>query len=156
MRASEGVRIRTYDPLTQKEEAEQCVNALFFLVSPENNPAQHLRILAKIAGRVDEDSFMPEWLSAKNEKQLKKSILYDDRFQSLIVRKNSPTAVLADKPLREIKLPKGCLITMLQRGSKTIVPNGNTVLSVGDRLTVIGDDTGMRELRKLYVRGRAR
>lgn len=152
VRAYEGVRIKSYNPLTQEEEEEHRVNALFFLVSPEYNPAQHLRILAKIAGRVDEESFMPEWLSAKDDQQLKESILRDERFQSLVVRSDAPTAVLNNRPLREVRMPKGCLVTTLQRGSQTIVPNGNTVLAEGDRLTIIGDENGLGELRKLYVK----
>ena len=121
------------------------------MVSPENNPTQHLRILAQIAGRVDEDSFMPEWLNANNDQELKESILHDERFQSIVVSGGATTESMINKALKEVKIPKGCLITMLQRGSKMIVPNGNTVLTEGDRLTVIGDEKGLFELRKLYL-----
>lgn len=150
VRAKKGVSITLYDPLTQKEEDEQTVYALFFLISPESNPSQHLRILAQIAGRVDEESFMPEWLEAGNYQQLKEAILNDERFQALKISSNSPTSLLVNHALKDITIPKGCLVTMLQRGPQTIVPNGNSILNEGDRITVIGDEKGLMELRKLY------
>lgn len=150
VRARKGVSITLYDVLTQKEEDEQTVYALFFLISPENNPSQHLRILAQIAGRVDEDSFMPDWLAADNYQQMKEAVIKDDRFQSLKISSNLPTAPLVNQALKDITIPKGCLVTMLQRGPLTIVPNGNSVLEESDRITVIGDEKGLMELRKLY------
>jgi basic amino acid/polyamine antiporter, APA family len=151
LRAAKGVKIKLYDVITQEEEEEQTVHAIFFLVSPENNPTQHLRILAQIAGRVDEESFLPEWLSARNDQELKESILHDDRFQSITISGGTATGSMINKSLKEVLIPKGCLVTMMQRGSKMIVPNGNTTLLNGDRLTVIGDGKGLEELRKLYI-----
>ena len=40
--------------------------------------------------------------------------------------------------LRSAGLPKGLLITSVKRGDHVFVPNGDTVLAVGDRLSILG------------------
>jgi len=54
VRASAGIHIVFNDPLTHHLKEEQILNAVFFLFSPEDNPTQHLRVLAQIASRVDD------------------------------------------------------------------------------------------------------
>jgi basic amino acid/polyamine antiporter, APA family len=134
-----------------KELGSYTVYALFFLVSPDDNPTQHLRILANIAGRVDEDNFMEEWFNAVNEQELKETLLHDERFISFLISRNSKSDVFIDSMLRNIFTPVGCLIAMLNRKGMTIIPNGNTVIEEGDRLTVIGDKKGLNEFRKRYL-----
>ena len=59
------------------------IHAFFFLVSPKVNPGQHLRILAQMAGRVDDKNFLKDWLLAKDEHELKEILLRDERFLSI-------------------------------------------------------------------------
>jgi len=153
VRCLPGVTMMLYDPLTHAEEGATRVHALFFLVSPDANPAQHLRILARIAERVDEGGFAIEWNRATGRQEIKESLLHSDRFVSLLVNVVGPTAILADKALREITLAEGCLIAALTRQGHSFVPNGNTVLQSGDRLTIIGAEAGLSELRQRYIEG---
>lgn len=153
VRARQGIRITFKDSLADHREETQTVHAIFFLVSPEGNPAQHLRILARIAGRVDEDSFSKEWNSADSEQGMKEALLHADRFFSLLVRKEGTTAALIGRSLAEIKIPDDCLVALLRRGVDTFIPKGNTVLQEGDRLTVIGNPYGLRELSQRYGDG---
>ena len=148
VRSKPGVKITLIDPLTHEEEEEQTVFALFFLVSPESNPSQHLRILAQIAGRVDDDSFAIEWNSANNEQELKEALLHDERFLSIIVSHLSKSMFMIDKPLFKIDMPKGCLVALLSREAETIVPNGSTVIKDGDKLTIIGEPSSIAILRQ--------
>ena len=153
VRAKHGVRIKVYDPVTHKEEKETAVNALFFLVSPEKNPAQHLRILAQIAGRVDDEGFINEWFSAEDEQQLKETLLHDERFLSLCVTSAASTKEMLHNALKDITIPGGCLVAMLRRGTQIIVPHGDTIFQEGDRLTIIGDKKGIENIRKKYPDG---
>ena len=146
VRSKEGVHITVNGPLTNHLDEEHIVHALFFLVSPEENPTQHLRILAQIAGRVDDDSFADEWKIAKNEQELKESLLHDDRSFSLIVDSNKKTSTMIGKALREIKFPEGCLVALMHRSGQTIIPKGNCIFEEGDRLTIIGDPKGLKEI----------
>ncbi len=151
IRAKDGLDVPIFNPLTYQEEDVQRVTAVFFLVSPENDPTQHLRILAQIAGRVDDDSFAEEWNNAKDEQELKEALLHDDNFYALHIVKGKKTELFINKKLKEILLPNGCLVALLQRGGEIIVPKGNTQIYEGDRITVIGDPESMKELNKLYV-----
>ncbi len=150
IRARQGVCMTMYNPLTHEEEGEACVEALFFLVSPESDPAQHLRMLARIAERVDEESFSATWHQAANEQQLRQCLQHDDRFLTLNLTAEGATSSLLDKPLSTVDMPKGCLVAMLHRGGHSFVPNGKTVLKNGDRLTIIGDTAGLAELKATY------
>lgn len=151
VRCKKGIEIILNNPLTDFEEKKEIVNAVFFLVSPESNPAQHLRILAQIASRVDEDSFTQDWDSAKDEQDIKEAVLHDERYLSLIITRADQTAPLVDKTLADIDIPVGCLVTWLRRGEQVIVAHGNTVFHEGDQLTIIGEQNGIRELRKKYI-----
>ncbi|SHI92244.1 amino acid/polyamine/organocation transporter, APC superfamily [Malonomonas rubra DSM 5091] len=148
VRARNSVVMTHYNPLTHEEEGEICVKALFFLVSPEHDPTLHLRILARIAERVDEDSFAAEWDHAEDEHQLRQSLLHDDRFATLTLGKSSASEKLIEKTLSDVQFPEGCLVAMLHRAGQSFVPNGNTVLQDGDRLTIIGSATGLVRLKE--------
>ncbi|MBN1628044.1 MAG: PTS sugar transporter subunit IIA, partial [Deltaproteobacteria bacterium] len=153
VRSKEGVAIKAYNPLTAQEEDARTVNAIFFLVSPEDNPAQHLRILAQIAERVDDENFMKEWFSAKNEQELKEALLRNERFLSLVVREDDMTGQLVNKSVRDISLPEGSLIAMINRDDNIIIPKGDTILDNRDRLTIIGDPKSIDLIRRRFSEG---
>jgi len=126
------------------------VYGLFFLVSPEAAPAQHLRILAHIAGRVDDEDFLGQWLAAADRQQLKEILLRDERYLHLDVQPALRSAPLLGAPLRELRLPRTCLVAIVHRGGESFVPDGDTVLAAGDRITVIGEPEGIRLLASRY------
>ena len=151
VRSKAGVEIKVYNPLTQEEEEIQIVNAIFFLVSPEDNPSQHLRILAQIAGRVDDEGFMKEWYIAKSEQELKETLLHNERFLSLFITGKNKTSELINKSLKEISLPNDVLIAMVSREDNIIIPKGETSLLDGDRITIIGNPKSISILRKRFL-----
>lgn len=148
VRALNGVHINFNNPITGKQDDEAIVKALFFLVSPEKDPTQHLRILAQIAGRVEDDNFSADWEKAGNEQELKEALLHDERLLMVHINKHESSSFLINKALRDINIPKGCLVAFLRREGATIIPNGNTAFKDGDYLTVIGDPNSLAELKK--------
>ncbi len=148
IRALNGVHIKFNNPITGKQDDEAVVKALFFLVSPEKDPTQHLRILAQIAGRVDDDNFAAEWESARGDQELKETLLHDERLLLVHIRRHDPSSFMIGSALRDIHIPKGCLVAFLRRDGETIVPDGNTVFRDGDNLTVIGDPQSLEEFKK--------
>ncbi len=122
------------------------VQAIFFLMSPLDDPGLHLRILAQIAGRVDKEDFMEAWLSASNHQELKEAILRDDRLLALTLEPGTPSASLIGQALRDVSLPEGTLIALVRRGHDVVIPRGATVLERGDRLTIIGEPAGLHIL----------
>ena len=150
VRSMKGIKIPIFNPINYEEEAEEIVSAIFFLISPEKDPTQHLRILAQIAGRMDDDSFMTEWKSAKDEQELKECMLHDESFHSMFVNHMDKTSNLIGKAFYEIELPENCLVALLRRDNKIIVPKGKTIIEDGDRLTIIGDAASISEIRTKY------
>ena len=126
------------------------IHAFFFLISPNENPGQHLRILSQIAGRIDDENFLKDWLDASDEQELKEILLRDERFLSLRIRNNTPSSVFIGRSLKDIRMPEGCLVALIRRRGETIVPRGLTVLLEGDRLTIIGDAQGIEQLNNKY------
>ncbi len=126
------------------------IRAVFFLVGPEQDPGRHLRILAQIARRVDQDSFMPEWLGAESDEQLREALFRNERILILTLESTTGTSDLIGLTLSEVSLPDGTLIAMIRRGDETIIPKGGTKLLDGDRLTVLGRPEGISALRDQY------
>lgn len=127
------------------------VRALFFLVSPESRPRRHLGLLASLAGRMDDDVFMEEWLSAETEQDLKEAVLQDERFLSIEIEADGLTAGLAELEVREIELVEGALIALVHRKGTVVIPRGRTRLEEGDRLTIVGEPNAIRELRLRFA-----
>ncbi|MEE9211710.1 MAG: amino acid permease [Phycisphaeraceae bacterium] len=130
--------------------ADQAIYAVIFLVSPEEDAARHLRILAQIAQHVDDQQYMNDWLAAENEQALKEILLREERFLSLHLRSDSPSAALIAQAVRDLPLPEGSLIALVDRAGEMIVPSGNTVLKEGDRLTIVGLPESIEQLKAKY------
>lgn len=126
------------------------VHAAFFLVSPEEDPGHHLRVLAQIATRIDEDDFMTKWLAASNELQLREVFLRDDHHVSIQISKTNAAWEWAGKQIASIDLPERCLVAAISRGQSTIVPRGSTKLLADDRLLIFGEPDVIAELYELY------
>lgn len=71
VRCQEGVTIGRADDAFHGEEAGGPVYAFFFLVSPEDHPGRHLRTLANLANRVDDETFMESWMDAPDEHHIR-------------------------------------------------------------------------------------
>ena len=149
VRVREGVRFEAGSDEAGRA-SEEPIRAVFFLVGPETNPGQHLRILARIARRVDQESFMPEWLGAQSDEQLKEALFHHERILVMTLGSDQPGSGLIGLKLSEASLPDGTLIAMIRRGDEVIVPKGDTALFDGDRVTVIGEAEGIRALRERY------
>lgn len=151
VRCKQGILINIESDLISKELAKEPIFAFFFLVSPDENPGQHLRILAQIANHVDDEKFMDQWLIAKNEQELKELLLRDDRYLSLLLTLNSKTAPLVGSEIRYLKLPENTLIAIIHRNGQVIIPRGRTILEENDRLTIISNPRGIEQLYEKYV-----
>ena len=130
--------------------ADARVHALFVLLSPLNPPGRHLRTLAALARRIDDDPFLDDWLRAETEQGLKEVLIHNDRFLALTLDRDGPLSELIGRPLRDVPLPRGVLVALVHRGDEIAVPGGGTVLEAGDRLTVIGDAAGVKAVSEQF------
>lgn len=148
VRAKNGIDIKFENPLKGFEEETQTVKALFFLISPENNANLHLRILAQVAGVVDDKQFQQYWSEATDEQQLKEILIHDERYLSVSIDDSSK---LVGMKIKDVELPDKCLIAIIKRENEIVVPDGDTVFQYGDKVTVIGEPASILEFQKLYI-----
>lgn len=154
VRSRSGLHIISRKASGEGPERDQLVHAVFFLVSPEESPSQHLRILAQVATRVDQEGFADRWRNARDEQAIREVLLRDERFVSFRVTRDGAAAALAGRTLREAAMPEGALVAVVRREGQDLIPRGATALEEGDLLTVIGEPEAIRQVRATWVEGK--
>ncbi|HFE47026.1 MAG TPA: amino acid permease [Nannocystis exedens] len=149
VRSRDGIEIGGADAQGEPRKPET-VHAIFFLVSAKNDPSKHLRMLAEIAGRVEQPGFMDRWLKAASTKELKEIMFHDDHFMNLELGYHCKNAALIGKIIGDIEMPQSCLIVIIRRDGEYIVPRSSTELHEGDSLTLIGDPPDIQQLVARY------
>ncbi|MEE2718488.1 MAG: PTS sugar transporter subunit IIA, partial [Planctomycetota bacterium] len=144
-RIRDGLEIEFDQDATNR--STETVEAVFYLVSPDDDPALHLRLLAKLAGSVEEEGFMQQWMQAESPAEIRDILLRTDRSMSLELHHDSPGREFIGRSIRELELPSGCLVAVIHRGHQTIIPSGDTILDHGDAVTIIGEPDGIHGLR---------
>jgi mannitol/fructose-specific phosphotransferase system IIA component (Ntr-type) len=147
-----GICVNVRDEIEEVDLSEP-VYAFFFLVSPKDDQGEHLRTLATLANRVDEEEFLVEWRAATNEQEIKESLLHHERYLSLHLLSSTSTEELIDRSVSDLNLPAGTLVALVRRNGQIHVPAGGTKLQEGDRMTIIGSPAGIDRLYELYRRG---
>lgn len=130
------------------EERSTNVHTIFFLISPEEDPALHLRLLAKLAGCVEEETFKVLWDEATDASALREVLLRNDRYLSFELERHGIGHDWIGNEVRSLELPEGCLVAMILRGEETIVPRGRTALENGDAVTLIGEPDCITTVRQ--------
>ena len=150
MRCKPGLCIK----VEQAEEAlfdpADPIYALILLVSPEDNPGQHLRTLAHIAGRIGEEPFIDVWRSAGDEQALKEALMHPERYLSLVLSGADKTSAFIGQAVRDLNLNAESMVALIKRDGHPIVPEGHTVLREGDQITITGNTADIQRLRTTY------
>jgi amino acid transporter/mannitol/fructose-specific phosphotransferase system IIA component (Ntr-type) len=149
-RSVSGLTVDVGDQFTDEQHGER-IHAVFFLVSPEENPGQHLRLLAGVAGRADDDDFMDAWLAAEEPGDFREAVLRDERFLSLHIAVRAPTGSLVGVAVKDVPWPEGTLLALVRREGAILIPSGDTALRAGDRLSIVGHAEGIRAVRARYL-----
>ena len=147
-----GICVDVDDSIEDLDVSEP-VYAFFFLVSPTDDEGEHLRTLATLANRVDEEQFLVEWRAATDEQEVKESLLHHERYLTLHLLSGTNTEEFIGKCISELNLPAGVLAALVRRDGQITVPSGPTTLEEGDRVTIIGNPAGIDRLYELYRAG---
>ena len=150
-RSRKGMAIEPDDPLWGGHAPDHPIYAIFFLVSSESDPARHLRVLAHIAEKMEDDDFMKQWRGAANEQALKEIFMMDDHYLGLQLTSTGATRSMIQRPIVDLDLG-GCLVALILREDEVLVPRGDTVLEEGDRLTIVGKKEDIQILRGRFPR----
>ncbi|MCH2136708.1 MAG: amino acid permease [Phycisphaerales bacterium] len=125
----------------------QHVDAIFFLVSPEEDPGLHLRLLASLAIAVEQPGFLERWRSADGPAELKTSLLRHERSLDVVLQIDRPGEAWIGRTISELDLPDDVIVTLVGRAGEAIVPRGSTMLLEGDRVVLLGEPEGIDTLR---------
>jgi len=129
------------------------VYAFFFLVSPNSAESDHLRTLATLARRIDEDRFMAEWRAATDARAMKESLLHHERYITLDLLSDTKTGNFIGRAVKDLDLPAGAVVALVRREEQFTIPDRNVTLKEGDQVTIIGDPAGIGRLYELYRSG---
>jgi amino acid transporter/K+/H+ antiporter YhaU regulatory subunit KhtT len=53
--------------------------------------------------------------------------------------------------IRDIDIPKGCLIAAIMRDNRFVVPHGNTPIEIDDRVIFIGPDSALKQAHEIFM-----
>lgn len=148
LRMPEMVAIQCKGGLTMPAFGEERIHALIFLVTPEEQPLLHMRIIGHMAELIEAEEFLDRWIAATDERTLKEVLLSDERLVHVRLQQHTPSEAWIDKEIMEIELPGECLVTIIERNNEIIIPKGRTKLHSGDVLSILGYPKDIQELRQ--------
>jgi len=150
IRIKDGLPFDRVNLESNQKDLDEKLHSLIYLMSSAQRSGQHLRILAHLAEMIDVIDFKERWLKAKDEAELREILLRDERFINLRLSEDDPTKELIDKRIRDLDLPGSTLITVIKREGSIIYAHGTTRLKKGDRLSLIGEKTDIKEVKEKY------
>lgn len=62
-----------------------------------------------------------------------------------------PTSPVRDKALKDIKIPRDCVLISILRDDEVIIPNGFTVLKSGDFIFAVHTEEDHQELKEFFI-----
>lgn len=151
VRIRSGVQLAldTFELDIDRTEQDDNLYCLIFLISSTKKSGQHLRILAHLAEMIDSVDFQKRWMDATDEAELREILLRDERFINIKLKQKNSTSIWIGQQVIDLDLPGESLITVIKRKSEIIFPHGKTRLREGDELSVIGEKTDIKQIKKL-------
>jgi len=155
VRLYDGIKIdrEEFEDVSSEEKKDGLIHCMIYLISSRKKSGQHLRIIAHLAEMIDSIDFYERWMSAGDEAELREILLRDERFINITLKKNDITATMIDKSVKELELPGESLITLIKREGKIIFPHGKSTLKENDELSIIGDKSDIKEMKKMMNLG---
>ena len=123
---------------TVRAKKPEKIFAFFFLVSPVDNPSQHLRLLAGLASRIDSLNFPKKWLEISDHEEIKEHIMRKDSYFVIEVGQNT-SFDWSGKNWGEVSIPGKSYPLWLKRMDQRVELFPETLIQNGDRITFIGN-----------------
>lgn len=127
------------------ENSPEPVYALFVLISPEENPGQHLRLLAEIANRAEGVDFAGEW-RYWSLRDIQLQFIHSEEIEEVIIGSSH----FNGKRIGELDLPEECIIAFIERAGKMVVPHGDTPVNKNDRIILLGHEDALVTAREYF------
>jgi trk system potassium uptake protein TrkA len=62
----------------------------------------------------------------------------------------SENSRIAGKALKDIKFPRGAIVSMVVKGDETVVPRGNYVIRIGDHVLIFSLPSAHQKVEQLF------
>lgn len=141
LRGAVPIVFATYPLIAGAEKAQMIFNIVFFIS------------LTSVLIQGTSLPLVAKWLHLTLPEKVKQRSLTDielaDSIKSMLTEIIiSETCTAIGKPIVQLALPKTTFISIIQRNSKFITPNGSTILEPGDKLYVLSEDK--KDLANVY------
>ena len=130
-------------------EEPQDVHTVMVLICPPKPAGLDMRIAGHVAEIVQGEGFARRWLSAQSESELTDVLVRDDHFLHVPVDCLPTFLEQVGLPIREVELPEGVLIALVERDGRTIVATPKLALRKDDVVALIGEPDALEELRRM-------
>ena len=130
------------------DEADE-VHTVMVLLCPPKPAGLDMRIAGHIAEIVQGEGFTRRWLGAQSEAELTDVLVRDDHFLHVPVDCLPDLMAQAGQQIRELDLPDGVIIALVERDGRTIVATPKTTLQAEDKIALIGEPEALEALRDL-------
>ncbi|MBT5381415.1 MAG: TrkA C-terminal domain-containing protein, partial [Phycisphaerae bacterium] len=105
------------------------------------------RLLANLAGAVEQNGFMERWSAATGPAELKTALLRSEHSLTLSITPGTPPGNWIGRSIASLALPDDILVALVYRGGDRLIPTGRTTFAAQDRVIVIGDPEHITQLR---------
>lgn len=131
--------------------SEDYIKVFFFLVNPAKETRLQLRMLSRLIDIVERNNFISDITKLRSHRKIKEYLLYNDRYITVLLKKNTKQAEFIGKPLKEVKLHSDLLVALVERDCRSFAPHGNTILQENDTLTIIGEPHAITKLYNSFL-----
>ena len=114
-------------------------HTLLFLVAPNNPAGLDLRLAGHLAEVVQSDHFTDRWLRATDEKMLNAILMRDDHFYHGPVETMPFLVEQLGRTVGELELPDTCILALIERDGKLVIPTPDVTLLAFDGVAIIGE-----------------
>ena len=130
-------------------EEPDAVHTVMVLICPPKPAGLDMRIAGHVAEIVQGEGFARRWLSAQSESELTDVLVRDDHFLHMRVDCLPALMEQVGLTIREVELPEGVLIALVERDGRTIVATPKLALRKDDVVALIGEPDALEELREM-------
>lgn len=109
--------------------------------------ASNLRIDATVSPKLSAVNAVLKFLRKGNVKSIH---TMSDGDTEVIEFTSDSNCTLNNLPLKDVKLPKNCLIVAVSRGEQNIIPDGNFVLRENDNIIVFTKKSAVSKLEQIF------
>ena len=126
------------------------VDGLLILIDDKDSSERLLKLASQLDTSIHREGFAEAWKKAETAKDMKSALLQEIRTLTLHLDKFGPGSSLIGKSVGQVKLPKGSLITFMQRKGKLFVPRPDFRLEEGDEITIVSEKEAFDQLSSKF------